>query len=78
MVKLFEKCEQLGDVKRALNEVLTEAYGSADGFLMSFTRERKNGFWSDACYTPYKCILGPDGNDLVKEVKDMQKKGNRS
>jgi hypothetical protein len=74
MVKLFEKCERLRDVKKALNEVLTEAYGSVDGFFKTFARDRKNGFWSDACEVPYKCILGPDGRDLVEEVKDMQKK----
>lgn len=75
MVKFFEKCEQLrGDERQALREVLTEAYGSADGFLRSFTKDRKNGFWSDACDTPYKCILGPDGRDLVQEIKDMQKR----
>ena len=74
MVKLFEKCEQYGDEKRALKEVLTEAYGSADAFLLSFGKDRKNGFWSGPCDLPYSCILGPDGKDLVKEVRDMQQK----
>jgi hypothetical protein len=74
MVKLFEKFEQLGDEKQALREVLTEAYGSADGFLKSFAKDRRNGFWSDTCDMPYRCILGPDGKDLVQEVRDMQQK----
>ena len=75
MVKFFEKCEQFkGDEKRALNEVIKETYGSVDGFFKDFAKNRKNGFWSDACDTPYKCILGPDGKDLVEEIKDMQKK----
>ena len=74
MVKLFEKCEQFRDVKRALNEVLAEAYGSVEDFFKTFAKDRKYGFWSDACEVPYRCILGPDGKDLVEEVKDMQKK----
>jgi hypothetical protein len=74
MVKLFEKCEEYnGDEKRALNEVIKETYGSVDGFFKAFARERKRGFWSDSCTVPYKCILGPEGNDLVKEIKDMQR-----
>ena len=77
MVKFFEKCEQFkGDEKRALNEVIKETYGSVDGFFKDFAKNRKNGFWSDACDIPYKCILGPDGKDLVGEVKDMQKNRN--
>ncbi len=66
MVKFFEKCEQLQDEKLALNEVIKETYGSVDGFFKDFARDRKNGFWSDACDVPYKCILGPDGQDLVE------------
>ncbi len=74
MVKLFEKCEEYnGDERRALNEVIQETYGSVDGFFKAFARERKSGFWSNTCAVPYKCILGPEGTDLVKEIKDMQR-----
>jgi hypothetical protein len=75
MVKLLEKCEQSrGDIRLALNEVIRESYGSVDDFFKSFARDRNNGFWADTCGTPYSCILGPDGKDLVKEVRDMQKR----
>ncbi len=75
MVKLLEKCEQSrGDIKLALNEVIRESYGSVDDFFKSFARDRNNGFWADTCESPYSCILGPDGKDLVKEVRDMQKR----
>jgi hypothetical protein len=74
MVKFFEKCEEYnGDEKRALNEVIQQTYGSVDDFFKAFARERKRGFWSNTCEIPYRCILGPDGEDLVKEVKDMQR-----
>jgi hypothetical protein len=78
MVKLFEKCEQCQDERLALNEVIKETYGSVDGFFSAFAKERRNGFWSDACAIPYKSILGPDGNDLVTEVKNFQRKWNRN
>jgi hypothetical protein len=74
MVKLFEKCEQIGDVKLALDEVIRENHGSVEKFYTSFAKERKNGFWSTSCCDPYRCILGPEGNDLVNEVKSLQKK----
>jgi len=76
MVKFFEKCEQCRDERRALNEVIKETYGSVDGFFKSFAKEREDGFWSNACAIPYKCILGPDGKDLVAEVKGYQRKWN--
>ncbi|MGA2404251.1 MAG: hypothetical protein ABSG91_21520 [Syntrophobacteraceae bacterium] len=78
MVKFFEKCEQVKDERLALNEVIKETYGSVDGFFKRFATERKNGFWSNACAIPYKCIRGPKGKDLVEEVKDFQKKWNRN
>jgi hypothetical protein len=74
MVEFFEKCEQLQDPKLALDEVIKQTYGSVDGFFMAFAKDRKSGFWSDVCAVPYKCILGPDGRDLVGEVKKIQKK----
>lgn len=75
MVKFFEECERLRDEKAALNKVIKETYGSVDGFFKDFAKERKKGFWSDGCDVPYKCILGPDGKDLVEEVKCLQRKG---
>jgi hypothetical protein len=74
IVKLFEKCEQLRDERLALNEAIKETYGSVDDFFKSFAKDRNNGFWADTCENPYSCILGPDGKDMVKEVKDIQKK----
>jgi hypothetical protein len=75
MVEFFEKYEQLHDEKLALNEVIKETYGSVDGFFNEFAKNRRNGFWSDICSVPYKCILGPEGKDLVDEVKTIQRKG---
>jgi len=77
MVKFFEKCEQLHDERLALNEVIKETYGSVDGFFKGFAKERKSGFWNNAC-VPYKCILGPGGQDLVEEVKALQGRWNRN
>ena len=74
MVEYFEKCEQLKDEKLALNEVINKTYGSVDGFFTAFAKDRKKGFFNDVCEIPYKCILGPDGQDLVDEVKNIQKK----
>ena len=75
MVRLLEKCEQLrGDIKLALDEVIKENYGSVGDFFKSFAKDRKCGFWAHTCESPYSCILGPDGKDMVKEVRDMQKK----
>ncbi|MEN6437650.1 MAG: hypothetical protein ABFD97_03610 [Syntrophobacter sp.] len=74
MVRLFEKCEQLGDIRHALDQVINENYGRADAFFSSFSSARKNGFFADRCRLPYKCILGPDGKDVVDKVKCLQKK----
>jgi hypothetical protein len=75
MVNLFEKCEQeKGDVKKALFDVIREAYGSVDSFFLRFELERKNDFWqgapSQSCN--YTRIMGPDGRDLVTEIKQYQ------
>lgn len=78
MVKLLEKCEVLKDEKKSLAEVIQETYGSADKFFAAFAKERKNGFWSEPCSVPYRCILGPDGNDVVDKVKNIQKKAKNS
>lgn len=75
MVKLFERCERNGgDVKLALDEGIRETNGSVGDFFKSFARDRRYGFWGDTCDSPYGCILGPDGKDLVKEVRDLQRK----
>jgi hypothetical protein len=73
MVEFLEKCERLHDERLALNEVIQEHYGSVDGFFKDFEKNRKNGFFSDVCSVPYKCILGPEGKDLVDEVKGIQR-----
>ncbi len=73
MVKLLERCEALKDEKKALLEVIQETHGSADQFFAGFAKERKNGFWSEECSVPYRCILGPDGNDMVDKVRSIQK-----
>jgi hypothetical protein len=78
MVKFFEECERLQDVNLALNEVITETYGSVDDFFKGFAKGRKRGFWSGACDAPYRCILGPDGRDVVDQVKCIQRKANKS
>jgi hypothetical protein len=78
MVQLLQNCEQLQNEKLALNKVIKENYGPVDKFFAAFARERKNGFWTASCSDPYKCILGPEGNDVVDEVKSLQKKGNKS
>jgi len=57
-----------------LNATIIESYGSIDEFFKTFAKDRKYGFWSDTCGSPYSCILGPDGKDVVKEVRDLQKK----
>ncbi len=76
MVKLFEKCEEeKWDVKKALSKVIEDSYGSADDFFKRFAIERRNGFWpetpSQSCN--YTRILGPDGKDLVSEIKKYQR-----
>jgi hypothetical protein len=76
MVKFFEKCEQTGNVNKSLCDVIEDAYGSVDSFFLRFALERKNGFWRgavpDSC--AYARILGPDGKDLVTEIKEYQSK----
>jgi hypothetical protein len=74
MRKFFEACERLRDENLALNEVINQTYGSVEDFFKGFAKGRKKGFWSDACGAPYKCILGPDGKDIVEEVKCLQGK----
>jgi len=76
MVTLFEKCEKLGNERLALDEVILENYGPRDKFFAAFANQRKNNFWGNCC-DPYKCILGPEGNDLVSEVKSLQNKGKK-
>lgn len=77
MVELFEKYEQeKGDMKKALFDVIQDAYGSADLFFHRFALARRNGFWrepvSRSCN--YTHILGPDGTDLVAEIRQYQRK----
>ncbi|MFZ0930661.1 MAG: hypothetical protein WAN11_18785 [Syntrophobacteraceae bacterium] len=78
MRKFFEACERLRDPNLALMEVIKETYGPVDHFFKDFERERKMGFWSGPCEVPYKSIIGPQGKDLVKEVRDLQRKKNTS
>lgn len=77
MVDFFEKYEKTGDAKRALFEVIRSAYGHVDRFFSRFALERKNGFWHDPApgCRPYARILGPEGKDLVAEIKEYQGKG---
>ncbi|MFZ0942284.1 MAG: DUF6055 domain-containing protein [Syntrophobacteraceae bacterium] len=75
MVEFLEKCEQLHDERLALNEVIHEKYGSVDGFFKDFEKNRKAGFYKDVCSVPYSCILGPQGKNLVDEVKSIQRNG---
>jgi hypothetical protein len=72
MARFFEECERLEDEDLALNKVIEEAYGSVDGFFDAFAKDRKKGFWGEECDVPYKCIFGPDGKDIVEEVKCLQ------
>ena len=77
MVKFFEKYEvENGNVKAALFEVIRDSYGSADSFFRRFAHERQNGFWLETVLHPcnYTRILGPDGKDLVAEIKEYQRK----
>lgn len=77
MAELLQKCEQLHNVRLALNDVIKEAYGSVNAFYLGFARERENGFWSKTCSTPYNCILGPRGHDLVSEIRNIQAENNQ-
>ncbi len=76
MVKFFEKYEdEKGNVNAALFDVIRESYGSADSFFHRFAHERKNYFWPEPALQPcnYTCILGPDGKDLVAEIRQYQR-----
>ena len=74
MVKFLEKCEQLHDVRLALNAVIKEKYGSVEGFFKALCKGAQKRILERACADPYKCILGPDGKDLVAEVRDFHEK----
>lgn len=76
MVKFFEKYEEKkGDVDSALFDVILDSYGSVDSFFRLFAQERKRDFWPEPGQQPcnYTHILGPDGRDLVSEIKQYQK-----
>jgi len=79
MVRLFEKYEEdKGDVRKALFDVIRDAYGSIDSFFMRFALARKNNFWpqSTSRVCNYTRILGPDDKDLVDEIRNYQTKRN--
>jgi hypothetical protein len=78
MRTFFEACERLHNENLALKEVIEETYGSVDRFYQDFAKERRTGFWDGHCDAPYKCILGPDGKDLVQEVEDYQIRKNKN
>jgi hypothetical protein len=76
MVKFFEKYEEEnGNANAALLDVIRDSYGSADSFFRRFAHERKNDFWPES--VPQSCnytrIMGPDGKDLVAEIKKYQR-----
>jgi hypothetical protein len=76
MVELFERCEEKKwDVKKALFDVIRDAYGSADSFFFRFALARRSCFWRDpgAQSTIYTQILGPGNKDLVAEIKEYQR-----
>lgn len=75
MVELFERCEQTGDAKNALLDIIGEVYGPVDRFFLCFATWRKNGFQQDLAskVLPYPCILGPDGRNLVAEIGNYLK-----
>lgn len=74
MVRLFEQCEKTGNVNEALYSVVRNAYGPVDSFFLRFAMERRKGFWRNpAPYADaYSHILGPDGKDLVAEIREYQ------
>lgn len=75
MAKFFERCEeQRGDVRAALSDVVRDAYGSVDSFFDRFERERQAGFWPEPAgkLCKYGRIIGPDGKDLVAEIRKYQ------
>jgi hypothetical protein len=77
MVEFFEKYEKNeGNVNDALFDVIRDAYGPVDRFFRRFAHERKKGFWGQPASRPgnYTRILGPDGKDLVTEIKRYQEK----
>lgn len=74
MVKFFRRYEKTGKVKQSLFDVIRESHGSVDDFFARFAAERQKGFWGKPgpdC-SPYTCIVGPDGKDLVKEIENRQ------
>ncbi len=76
MVKFFEKYEEeKGNANAALLDVIRDSYGSADSFFRRFARERKSDFWLGSVRRScnYAHILGPDGKDLVAEIKKYQR-----
>jgi hypothetical protein len=76
MVRYFELYEKTGNAKDALYSVVRDGYGSVEGFFSRFDKERRSGFWQgpDAGTHPYSCILGPEGKDLVAEIKAYQER----
>jgi hypothetical protein len=74
MVRFFEEYEKSGNVNQALCDVIRDAYGSVDSFFLRFAMERRNAFWRDAApgSCPYSSITGPDGKDLVAEIREYQ------
>jgi len=77
MVKLFEKCEEENwDAKKALFDVIRDTYGSVDSFFFRFALARRDCFWQNPGSQPsnYTHILGPDGVDLVAEIREYQYK----
>jgi len=81
MVKLFEKCEEeKWDVEKALFEVIQDVYGPVDSFFLRFELARSRGFWRAPASVKcnYTSILGPDGKDLVAEIKRYQEKRHES
>ena len=77
MVEFFKKYEEKkGNVNEALSAVILDAYGPLSPFFRRFAHERKKDFWPGPAPRPcnYTRILGPDGRDLVSEIKRYQKK----
>ncbi len=74
MVRLLETYEKTGDVNEALARVIRAAYGSVDHFFLGFALARKRHFWQAPASADgvYDRILGPDGTDLVAEIKRYQ------
>jgi hypothetical protein len=78
MVRLFERCEQTGDIRNSLDEVIRSAYGPPEAFYSLFAKERRNGFWEQGASAEgnsYSCIRGPDGCDIVQQLKGRKSGG---